>query len=238
MNENSRDGRDPKSPGLTARAGEINWEEVRQRIAVSGAGLASMDEGAPEVLEQIWTRRAARLAQTEIREDEGEQVEMVLLRLGREVYGLDATWVFDIRPAERITRVPRVPEWVMGVVNLRGRILSVLDLQRFLGLPGRERHKDDPVKLYLIVVETPPAPGKPSMELALLVDEVLAVTSLPLREIQDAAGAVLGIHPEYVRGVFVSHQYAGGDDSASLVVVLDLAALLSDKQLLVHEEIV
>ena len=63
----------------------------------------------------------------------------MVIRLGREVYGLETDYVFDIRPLESITHVPRVPDWVAGVVNLRGRIISVLDLQRFLGLPPVER---------------------------------------------------------------------------------------------------
>jgi purine-binding chemotaxis protein CheW len=192
MKENDR-----HTPTQPSQGGEvaIDWEEVRQRVAAAGATLASMDESAPEMVEQVWARRAARLAQVEVEEDKGEKIEMVLIRLGREIYALDAVYVCDIRPAERITRVPRVPEWVSGVVNLRGRILSVLDLQRFLGLPLQKLEDDGLKDLYLVVVETP------AMELAMLVDQVLAVQALPVADIQDSASTVRGIRSEYVRGV-------------------------------------
>ncbi len=268
MKQNEHDSPPAQLPQGSETA--IDWDEVRQRVVAAGATLAGMDESAPEMVEQVWERRAARLAQVEVEEDKGEQIELVLIRLGREIYALDAMHVFDIRPAERITRVPRVPEWVSGVVNLRGRILSVLDLQRFLGLPHRKLGEDDGLKgLYLVVVETP------AMELALLVDQVLAVQALPVAGIQDTAGTVHSIRSEYVRGVInyvlstgalgdetegqavlpedekrasegdrrsgqtdKAHQPArleGGD--SSLVVILDLPALLADKHLVVHEEI-
>ncbi len=237
----------------------VDWEDVRQRIAAAGQALAGMNANAPGVYEQILARRAAQLARAQVREDVGEQVEMVLFWLGSEVYAVEAQYVFDIRRAEHITRVPRVPEWVAGVVNLRGRILSVLDVQRFLGLPRHERRwSDDLTSLYLIVVETP------TMETSLLVDDVLAVEALPVRKIQEASGVIRSIRPEYLRGVFVRQAAAenapsgpeqmspierGGkaegsiktsphDGEGVLVVILNLPVLLADKHLMVHEEIV
>ena len=137
-------------------------------------------------IELVWARRAAQLAQAIIDQDQSEQIELVLVRLGREMYGLEAQYIFDIRPLERVTRVPRAPEWVTGVINVRGRILSVCDLQRFLGLP-RARRLDT---LHRIVVETD------AMEVALLIDVVLAVEALPVDQIHDASGTVRGIRPE------------------------------------------
>jgi purine-binding chemotaxis protein CheW len=200
---------------------ELDWERARRRIADASVALDRLEDVAPEVVEQIWMRRAERLAQVLVKPDEGEQIQLVVLRLGREVYGLDVQYVFDIRPVERITRVPRVPDWVAGVVNLRGRIFSVVDLQRFLGLAQGDA--GDATR-YLIVVETP------EMQLALLADEVLPLEVVSDSRIQDAAGIIRGIRPEYVRGI----AERGNGDS---LVVLDLPALLGDKQLSIHEEI-
>jgi purine-binding chemotaxis protein CheW len=209
---------------------KFDWEGVRQRIAATEAALAGVGETAPEVAREILERRTAQLAQVPIREDEDEQIELVLIQLGRELYGLDAQYVSDLRPVERVTRVPRVPDWVAGVVNLRGRILSVVDLHRFFGLTRVERNEDDgPTGTpYLVIVETP------EMELALLADDVLAVEALPASQVQDATGTVRGISPEYVRGVAERE----GDGEGSMLVVLNLPALLADKQLIVREETV
>ncbi len=184
-------------------------------------------------MEQVWARRAEHLAQVPAQPDEGEQIQLVLLRLGREVYGLGVQYVFDIRPVEpkSVTRVPRVPDWVAGVMNLRGRIFSVVDLARFLGLAHQEASvpkdhalpEDSPAR-YLAVVETP------DIELALLADEVLPLEEISVGQIQEATTIVRGIRPDYVRGV-------AGLTSGDSLVVLDLPALLADKQLIVHEEI-
>jgi purine-binding chemotaxis protein CheW len=209
---------------------EFDWEGVHQRIAAAEAALAGMVEAAPELVQEILERRAAQLAEVPVREDEDERVELLLIRLGRELYGLDAHHVSDLRPVERITRVPRVPDWVAGVVNLRGRLLSAVDLRRFFGLPDAKRDEGDgpAVTPYLVAVETP------EMELALLADDVPEVEALPSGQIQESSGVVRGIRPEYVRGV----AERGGDGDGPMLVVLDLPALLADKRLIVHEEIV
>jgi purine-binding chemotaxis protein CheW len=211
----------------TQQGRTFDWGSARRRIAVTNAILAELDEPAPEVLEQIWARRAALLAQTPVQEEEGEQIKLVLIQLGCETYGLDAQYIFEIRPATQITPVPRVPDWVAGVINLRGRVLSVLDLRRFFGLAQAEARDENEMSPGpdLVIVETP------SMEVALLANEVLDVEVLPASRVQDATDIVRGIRPEYVRGV-VERQ-----DGDGLLVVLDLATLLADERLIVHEEI-
>lgn len=206
----------------------FDWSSVRQRIASVNATLSGLDGAAPDTLEQIWAHRAVKLAQAPAQEEEGEQIELVLVQLGREVYGLEAQYVFDIRLAENVTRVPRVPAWVAGIVNLRGRILSVLHLQRLFGLPQAECSEEGrPATFHLVVVETP------DMEIVLLVDNVLAVESLTASRIQAPTDTIHGLRLEYVRGV-AEYKDDGND---GMMVVLDLSALLADKRLIVNEEI-
>ena len=221
MNENS------KNKSRLAKQIAFDWDSIRQRIAAASAAMSETDETAPEVVEQVWARRAERLAQMPVKPEEGEQIQLALLRLGREVYGLDVEYVLDIRPVEprSVTPVPRVPAWVAGVVNLRGRIFSVVDLQRFLGLAPTENADGGAPTRFLTVVETP------EMELALIVDEVLPMETVTVSRIQDATGTVRGIRPEYMRGLA---DRSNGDS----MVILDLPALLADRQIIVHEEIV
>jgi purine-binding chemotaxis protein CheW len=212
----------------------FDWEGVRQRIAATKAALEKVSETPQDVLERIWAQRAEQFAQVPVEEEVGSRVELVQVRLGREMYGLDAGYVFGIRPAEQITPVPRVPDWVAGVVNLSGRILSVVDLGKFFGLPPSEPDEanDDLQTGYLLVVETP------DMEVALLADEVLDVQDVPVSRIRDTADTVRGISPEYVVGVTerkIEDEAAG---EGELMVVLDLPSLLADDQLAIHEEVV
>ncbi len=225
MNENGENTRN--SEQVLKKQMELDWDSIRDRITAVGDALEKSDEIAPAAMERVWMHRAKRLAQVPPKPDEGEQIQLVLLRLGREVYGLGVQYVFDIRLIEprSIARVPRVPNWVAGVVNLRGSILSVVDLRRFLGLAPAEDADDSPATRCLVVVETS------GMELALLADEVLPMETVSASRIQDAAGTVRGIRPEYVRGI--ADRSSGGS-----MVILNLPALLSDKQLIIHEEIV
>jgi purine-binding chemotaxis protein CheW len=227
-----------ESYGDAGQGRSFDWDAIRKRMAEAALAMEESIDVSPEELQAIWARRAAELAQVPADEDEGEQSRLLLVRLGREIYGIDAQYVFNVKPAELITFVPRVPEWVAGVVNLRGRIFSVVDLRRFFGLPAGEVEQADDSEYgeredHLVVVETP------DMEIALLVNDVLTVEPLPTSRIQDSSGTVRGLRPEYVRGV-VTHvgEDTDTDENGSMVVVLDLLALLADERLIVHEEIV
>jgi purine-binding chemotaxis protein CheW len=206
--------------------------------------LVSLDgsEISQQVLQQIWAERAARLAKVPEEAESGEQITLLLTQLGREIYGLDARYVDRIEPVAYLTRVPRVPEWVAGVTNLRGRVLSVVDLVRFFGLPasslGEASENGDPENMqqsdpYLVVVESA------DMELAFLVDRVLAVERIPLTQIQKTADTVRGLRPEYVQGVAERKRSSVVENNhETMVIVLDLPSLLADERLIVHEEIV
>lgn len=219
----------------------INWDEMHKKIIESTAKTAWVEDLPVEQLADAWARRAAQFAHTVEAEDQGEQVELAIIRLGREIYGLDVRFLFDIRPLTHLTHVPRTPSWVAGVVNLRGRIVSVLDLQRYLNLPGGEGKESQFAERQMAVVETP------DMELAILVDEVQSMETIPVQKIQEATSAVRGIRMEYVQGVVVYEQGSNSligssnghsDQENSMLVILDLPALLADSRLIIHEELV
>jgi purine-binding chemotaxis protein CheW len=182
------------------------------------------------------------LAQAPEEEETGEQITLMLVRLGREIYGLDAQYVDRIEPVEHLTRVPRVPEWVAGMTNLRGRVLSVVDLARLFGLPAgtsyednaddKENHQEG-TEPYLAVVEAA------DMALALVVDNVLAVETIPLSKVREAADTVRGLRSEYVLGVAERRESTSTlrNGNGSMVVVLNLLNLLADERLIIHEEI-
>jgi len=205
----------------------FDWDGVRGRIAAVSSALEGMESSDPATAERIWAQRAAQLAKPPQREEEGGQVELALIQLGREVYGIDVRRIVEIRPAVRITRVPRVPEWVTGVTNLRGRILSVLDLRHFFGLQPAETKDEDRMTpfLDLVVVETP------AMEVALLADDVLEIEPFPNSQIQEITETIRGVSSEYVQGVIER----GAE--TPMIVVLDLPALLADKRLIIEEEV-
>jgi hypothetical protein len=109
------------------------------------------DAAAPDYVRQVWERRAARLAQLPEEEDTGERIPLIMIQLGQEVFGLEATYVFDIRPLQHVVPVPRTPDWVVGVVNLRGRIISVVDYSgSFTCRCSRKANRAKPPRLNLM----------------------------------------------------------------------------------------
>lgn len=170
----------------------------------------------------IWQQRALQMARVEIVEEPGEQKVVVLVRLGNELFGLDVEFVSDIRPNEALTRVPRVPEWVMGVINLHGRILSVVDLRQYLGLAPAAQ----PGAGAFVTVKTP------AMEVIFFVDEVPGAESLPVRrDLMDA-----GIRLPAGCTAVVERQAGPGEQP--YIAVIDLPALLADPRLVIHEDLV
>jgi purine-binding chemotaxis protein CheW len=181
----------------------------------------------PETIQQIWARRAVQLAEVPAQQEEGEWLDIVLVRLGREVYGVEARYVLNIRPVRFITLVPRVPEWVVGVTNVRGRVVSVLDLECFFNLPQGTGGFYGGLGL-LVLVEAE------QMELALQVDDVLAVERVPANQIKEPVGMLRGLPADYVHGVIKGMKGAGNYEMA---IVLDLPAMLADEKLIISEQV-
>jgi len=208
----------------------FDWAQARERMQATLTTLDTANALTPEALQAIWERRAAQLAQVPQATDEGAQIDLVVVRLGRECYALEVQYVFRIRPAAQLTKIPRVPEWIAGVTNERGRVLSVFDVRRFLGLP--EATAEQAAQPYFVIVETP------EMELALLADAVLNIITVPVKSIENDGEAVRGIPIEYVRGVLhAATAFTTNGDTQPTLVVLALQSLLADERLCVRQEV-
>ncbi|HSD83743.1 MAG TPA: chemotaxis protein CheW [Anaerolineae bacterium] len=209
---------------------------MRKQIVASQASLLALDDDTPEALAQLWQQRAAQLAQLPEPEVTGEQLSLIVIRLGRERYGLEVPYVRDAASARALTRVPRAPSWVSGVVTQRGHIVSVIDLQQFIGVEAAPHATTGlPSESYLVNVQTT------EMEVALLVDEILGLEVIPIDQLHPIESAPHGFRTEFVRGAIqrgavlrgaAQHPAAQAED---LLIVLDVPALLSDQRLIVNE---
>ncbi|MCR4427034.1 MAG: chemotaxis protein CheW, partial [Firmicutes bacterium] len=70
-----------------------------------------------------------------------EELQLVIFELNGESYGVDISRVQDINRMQDITKIPHAPDHVEGVINLRGRVIPVIDLRRRFGLPCGEHTK-------------------------------------------------------------------------------------------------
>jgi purine-binding chemotaxis protein CheW len=131
--------------------------------------------------------------------------------LEEEEYGVDVRQVQEIRRVGEITAVPRAPEFVRGVINLRGRILPVLDLKRKLGLGDVAEGR----AARIVVVRVR------ERLLGLLVDGASQVLKVPVSRVEPPPDEVIERGGDYIRGV------AKLDDR--LIILIDLARALAQE---------
>lgn len=139
----------------------------------------------------------------------------VAMTVAGETYGLDIAAVHTVITPPPVTRVPQAPPFVKGVINLRGRILPVIDLRARFGLPplasDRERHT------RIVVVE---ADG---LSAGLLVDSVSEVLSLPPDAVDPPSHLVAAAGTECIVGIGrVPAPPSAPESGERLVILLDV----------------
>lgn len=152
--------------------------------------------------------RASRQLSRRANGGDGSLTEYLALRLGGEVYGMPLTHVREILLVPPVTPVPRAPYDILGIINVRGQLVTVIDLRRRLRVPTEEASKRSRVLLV---------PGPEGELLGLFVDEVMQVYRLGQSEIESAA--VLGANvSEHVEGL--------GRRDGALLILLSMRSLL------------
>ena len=119
------------------------------------------------------------------------EMQIVVCELADEHYGLDIAKVFEIIRHQPITPVPRSPSFVKGVINLRGRIIPVVDLRERFGM-----HQVAPTKETRIVVAESAA-----TRVGLIVDSVSEVLMLPWESVEATPDVAAGADADYLRGI-------------------------------------
>jgi purine-binding chemotaxis protein CheW len=135
-------------------------------------------------------------------------LQLVSFNIGDEEFGVDILQVQEINRMLEVTRVPNAPSYVDGVINLRGKVIPIIDLRSRFGMPRKEHTKHT----RIVVVELN---GK---VLGFVVDGVREVLRIP-RSITEPPPAIAGsAHEEYITGV--------GKLSDRLLILLDLEKAL------------
>jgi len=156
----------------------------------------------------------------EIKKQDVDLLQMVTFKIGEEEFGVDILRVQEIIRIMEITRVPKAPHFVEGVINLRGRVIPIIDLRRRFGLTAREHDKDT----RIIVIEIN------NMIVGFVVDAVHEVLRIPADTVEPPPPAVMGgVDSEYIKGV--------GKLDDRLLILLDLDRLLSQEEQMELEQV-
>ena len=118
--------------------------------------------------------------------------QYVVFRLGGEEYAFDIASVKEIRDLEQVAKVHRSPSYIEGVMNLRGKLVTVVDLRKRLSIEARAPDSSSKI----VVIEASDAP------VGFLVDEVMEVVKVSDGDIEAAPSYVAdGLEAEYVKGI-------------------------------------
>ena len=142
--------------------------------------------------------------------------QLVAFDVGGETYGVDIAHVQEIIRLPQITAIPRAPRFVEGVINLRGRIIPVVDLRARFGLPEGETTKETRIVVGQIGDCT----------IGMRVDAVTEVLRVRSDAIEPPSSIVLGADSAYLRGV---GRLAGEGEDETLIILLDTNTLLSNE---------
>lgn len=142
-----------------------------------------------------------------------ELLQLVTFSIGEEEFGVNILKVQEIIRTMEITKVPRSPEFVEGVINLRGKVIPIIDLRRRFGLISKPEDKDT----RIIVIEIN------SIIVGFVVDAVSEVLRIPAGTVEPPPPVVAGVESDYISSV--------GKLKDRLLIMLDLDKLLSTEDM-------
>jgi len=195
----------------------LDWEKVHRRQEAFRLAVERDFSPAGEERRRILRQRARDLAREPARADEGARIiEVVEFVLAYEQYAIESSFVREILPLRKFTPLPCTPSFVLGIMNVRGQIISIVDLKRFFELP--EKGLADLNKVILLQSK--------DMEFGVLADSIIGATTLDENKLQPSLPTLNGIREQYLKGI-----------TAERTVVLDTEVILSDPKLIVYEEV-
>jgi purine-binding chemotaxis protein CheW len=204
----------PPIPELPEK-NQIEWEQIRSRLEAARSGLHIRFEPSADARREVLRARAKVLAQRPEQAASGAGwLPVVEFRLAYENYAVEARYVREICPLKDLRPLPGTPPFVLGLINVRGQILSVVDIKKFFDLP--EKGLTDLNKVLIL--------KSSQMEIGILADAVLSLRSIAPGDLEAPVPTLTGIRASFAKGV-----------TRGPMVLLDVEKILSDPRVLVDE---
>lgn len=146
-------------------------------------------------------------------------LQLLTFSLGQERFGVEVGFVQEVHPLKRQSwsLVPCTPDFIVGAVNIRGRIYSMMHVGRFLGIKTSSTSE----KEHLLLVR-----GSGDMELCIVTDDMPEVERIPKESIQPSSGTISVKAQEYIHGV-----------TKDMLTILNLKRILADPAIIVNEDV-
>ena len=164
----------------------------------------------------ILRARAQKLSQilSGTSESSTEQLQLVGFYLAPEHYGIESSFLKEVLNLKDLTFIPGVPSFIQGIINIRGQVMSLMNLRKFLDL--RETGISEQNKIMIV--------SHRGLEIGILVDRISGMFSVAASGIDPAPPHLSGPGSEFVKGV-----------TREGVIVLDCGALLESKKILIQD---
>lgn len=137
-------------------------------------------------------------------------------RIGEEDYAVEILKVQEIIGMMGVTRVPRMPDYFRGVINLRGKIIPVIDIRRKFGMPAHEDTKRTCVIVARVIR------SDVAITMGIIVDEVSEVLNISSDQIEPTPSFGTGVDTEFIRGM--------GKVGQRVLIILDIDKVLADNE--------
>lgn len=149
----------------------------------------------------------------------GKEIQLVIFRLGRQEFGVRIDQVKEIIEMSHITRMPKAPSFIKGVINLRGQVIAVIDLTGLFDLPASDHSQGT----RIVVVDVDDS------TVGMIVDSVPEVLRISAKDIDPTPGLIESrIDTRYIEGI--------GKLDNRLFVLLNLGKVLSPEEVASLEE--
>lgn len=195
----------------------IDWEKIKRKVSSMLEVIEQKEIVLPEEKRSLLRKRAHALA---LNENDGadiqECIEIIVFRLAYETYGIESSFVREVYPLKDFTTLPGTPQFVLGIINVRGQIVSVIDLKRFFNLP--ERGLGELNKVIIM--------SNDRMEFGILADSVEGTQRVVRNDILGSPSGAEMIGEKYLKGITKEH-----------IMILNAESILNDDKIIVNEKV-
>lgn len=171
---------------------------------------------ANENKEAILKARAEQLSHLDnsLSSSKSKSIEVVEFNISSETYALESIYIREVQPIKEFTPLPCAPAYIVGLISVRRKVLSLIDLSHFFDLPK----SSEIIGKKVIILE------QGDMEFGILTDGMAKISLIPLSEIQPALPTLTAIRQEFLKGI--THDGR---------IILDAQKLFNNKLLIVNE---
>jgi purine-binding chemotaxis protein CheW len=167
-----------------------------------------------ESKKDILRQRAKALARVPQREEDArEMIDAVEFGIAGETWAIETAFVREVYPLKDLTTLPNMPAFIYGIINVRGQIVSVMDIKKLFALKGKGL-----ADLHQVMIAR-----HGGIEVGILVDEVIGLRSINPTELGPPLSTMTGSGAEYVRGV-----------TKEALILIDAGTMLADPRIVVE----